>query len=70
MLSARTMDTYTMDAFYNLGLSFEMKMASWISLWLRGDNLLNQRIERIPGVVETGIGNGIWLSAGIRVDLR
>ena len=70
MLSARTMDTYTMDAFYNLGLSFEMKMASWISLWLRGDNLLNQRLERIPGVVETGIGNGIWLSAGIRVDLR
>ena len=70
MLSSRSMDTYTLDAFYRLGLSFEMKLCRWMSLWLKGDNLLNQRIERIPGVVETGLGNGLWLSAGIRLDLR
>ena len=70
MVSARVSEAYSMDPFFNLGLSFEMKASSWLSLWLRGDNLLNQRIERIPGVVERGIGNGVCFSAGIRMDLR
>ena len=70
MATARASDVYTIDPFYNLGLSFEMKTSDWLSVWLRGDNLLNQRIERIPGVVERGIGNGMYFSAGIRMDLR
>ena len=70
MATARESEVYTIDPFYNLGLSFEMKTSDWLSVWLRADNLLNQRIERIPGIVERGIGNGVYFSAGLRMDLR
>ncbi len=64
--SERVMAEHTMASYFDLGLYAEYRTASHFSFWLRGGNLCNNVIERVPFVAEKGIS----FTAGICLDLR
>ena len=58
--------TYKLPAWYDLGLYGEYKFNSVLSLWVRGGNLLNQTIERVPFIAE----HGVHVTAGLCLNFR
>ena len=64
--SAATPVTYTLPAWYDLGLYGEYKFNSVLSVWLRGGNLLNQTVERVPFIAE----HGVHFTAGLCLNFR
>ena len=64
--SAATPVTYTLPAWYDLGLYGEYKFNSVISVWVRGGNLLNQTIEKVPFIAE----DGVHVTAGLCLNFR
>ncbi len=64
--SAATPVTYTLPAWYDLGLYAEYKFNSVLSLWARGGNLLNQTIEKVPFIAE----DGVHVTAGLCLNFR
>ena len=64
--SAATPVTYSLPAWYDLGLYAEYKFNSVLSLWLRGGNLLNQTIERVPYIAE----HGVHVTGGLCLNFR
>ena len=64
--SAATPVTYTLPAWYDLGLYGEYKFNSVLSVWARGGNLLNQTIEKVPFIAE----HGVHVTAGLCLNFR
>ncbi|MBO4605356.1 MAG: hypothetical protein J5667_02290 [Bacteroidales bacterium] len=64
--SAATPVTYTLPAWYDLGLYGEYKFGQVLSLWVRGGNLLNQTIEKVPFIAE----HGVHVTAGLCLNFR
>ena len=64
--SAATPVTYTLPAWYDLGLYGEYKFNSVLSVWARGGNLLNQTIEKVPFIAE----DGVHVTAGLCLNFR
>lgn len=64
--SAATPVTYTLPAWYDLGVYGEYKFSQVLSLWVRGGNLLNNTIERVPFIAE----HGVHVTAGLCLNFR
>lgn len=64
--SERMMTERTMASYLDLGAYAEYRTAKNFAFWLRGGNLCNKVIERVPFVAEKGIS----ITAGICLDLR
>lgn len=58
--------TYTLPAWYDLGLYGEFKFSPVLSAWLRAGNLLNNTIERVPFIAE----HGVHFTAGLCLNFR
>lgn len=54
-----------MPGYADLSLSFEVAVSRWLSVWLRGGNLLNMTVQRNPLYAERGIS----VTAGICINL-
>ena len=55
---------YRVPGYFDLGVYAEYAFTRRFGVWGRAGNLLNQRIQRIPGISEAGI----WFTAGIRLN--
>ena len=55
---------YRVPGYFDLGVSAEYAFTRSFGFWGRAGNLLNQRIQRIPGISEAGI----WFTGGIRLN--
>lgn len=64
--SAATPVTYTLPAWYDLGVYAEYKFSPVLSFWARGGNLLNQTIEKVPFIAE----HGVHVTAGLCLNFR
>ncbi|MCQ2158683.1 MAG: hypothetical protein MJY43_02525 [Bacteroidales bacterium] len=64
--TARFYSDLTMPAWVDLGVHAEFKVSGLLSVWIKGSNLLAQRIEIIPCIAR----RGVCVTAGIRMDLR
>ncbi len=54
-----------LPGYADLGLSFEVAVSRWFSVWLRGGNLLNMTVQRNPLYA----GRGVSVTAGICINL-
>lgn len=64
--SKRESVDFTTDGYFDLGLYGEYKLNGSLSLWGQASNLLNHKIAIAP----THIQSGIYLSAGVCLNLR
>lgn len=64
--SAATPVTYTLPAWYDLGVYAEYRFSPVLSVWTRGGNLLNQTIEKVPFIAE----HGVHVTAGLCLNFR
>jgi hypothetical protein len=64
--SAVPAQAYTLPAWYDLGIYGEYKFSPVLSAWLRGGNLLNNTIERVPFIAE----HGVHFTAGLCLNFR
>ena len=64
--SRRDSATFPVDGFVNVGLEGEYKLNSYLGVWTKLGNILNQKIALSPLHIE----DGIFFSAGICLNLR
>lgn len=64
--TARHYREYVMPLWVDLGIHAEFKVSKSLSAWLKGSNLLADRIEIIPGLAR----RGVCCTAGIRMEIR
>lgn len=64
-LSGTVLREAVIPGYADLGLSLEVAVSRWLSVWLRGGNLLNMTVQRNPLYAERGIS----VTAGICLNL-
>ena len=63
--SARVSESYTIDAYADLGLYAEYVTSRRLSVWGRGGNLLGMKVQRTPLYAE----KGVYFTLGICLNL-
>ncbi len=58
-------DETDLPSWFDLGINAEYRISSRWGAWIKGGNILGQKVQKIPGYVE----KGPWITAGISLSL-